>query len=106
MSIFDEHIEDLVPITHSYLKNNGWYSDLYVGYELPASAPIPTYEVYTKRFNGNTIEATLYLTIDDDCRYTYKLKLYSFITHSHIYIHHYITFTEGLELMLQKYELT
>ena len=106
MSIFDEHIRDLEYITHSYLRNTGWQDISYpYGYQDDRYAPSPCYSIYSKRFNGGTVEATLYSTVDEECRYTYKLKFYSFVTHSHIIVHHNIMYTDGLDLMLQKYEL-
>ena len=106
MSIFDEHIEDLVPITHSYLLNTGWQDISYpYGYQDDQYAPNPCYSIYSKRFNSGNVEATLYSTINNDCQLVYKLKLYSFVSHSHIIIHSDIMYTDGLDLMIQKYEL-
>jgi hypothetical protein len=106
MSIFDEHIEDFVPITHSYLLNTSWQDISYpYGYMDDPYAPNPCYSMYSKRFNSGNVEATLYSTINNDCERVYKLKLYSFVTHSHIIIHSDIMYTDGLDLMIQKYEL-
>lgn len=106
MSIFDEHIKDIVPITHSYLLNTGWQDVSYpYGYYEDPYAPTPCYSLYLKRFNSGNVEATLYSTVNNDCEHVYKLKLYSFVTHSHIIIHSDIMYTDGLDLMIQKYEL-
>lgn len=106
MSIFDEHIEDFVPITRSYLLNTGWQDVSYpYGYYEDPYAPNPCYSLYLKRFNSGNVEATLYSTVNDNWEHVYKLKLYSFVTHSHIIIHSDIIYTDGLDLMIQKYEL-
>lgn len=106
MSIFDEHIINLEHITHSYLLNTGWQDISYpYGYQDDRYAPNPCYSIYSKRFNSGNVEATLYGTINNDCQFVYKLKLYSFVTHSHIIIHSDIMYTDGLDLMIQKYEL-
>ena len=106
MSIFDEHNEDFIPITHSYLLNTGW-QDISYPYEYyeDSYAPDPCYSTYSKRFNSGDVEAKLYSTVNNDCEHVYKLKLYSFVTHSHIIIHSDIMYTDGLDLMIQKYEL-
>ena len=106
MSIFDEHIEDFIPITRSYLLNTGWQDVSYpYGYYEDPYAPNPCYSIYSKRFNSGNVEATLYSTVNNNCELVYKLKLYSFVTHSHIIIHSDIMYTDGLDLMIQKYEL-
>ena len=106
MSIFDKYTEDLTPITHLYLRNTGWQDISYpYGYQDDPYAPNPCYSIYSKRFNSGNVEATLYSTINDDCQLVYKLKLYSFVSHSHIIVHHNIMYTDGLDLMIQKYEL-
>lgn len=106
MSIFDEHINNLVPITNSYLLNTGWQDISYpYGYQDDQYAPTPCYSIYSKRFNSGNVEATLYSTVNNNCERVYKLKLYSFVTHSHIIIHSDIMYTDGLDLMIQKYEL-
>ena len=106
MSIFDEHIGDFIPITHSYLLNTGWQDVSYpYGYYEDPYAPNPCYSLYLKRFNSGNVEATLYSTVNNNCEHVYKLKLYSFVTHSHIIIHSDIMYTDGLDLMIQKYEL-
>lgn len=106
MSIFDEHNSDLEYITHSYLRNTGWQDITYpYGYQDDPYAPNPCYSIYSKRFNSGNVEATLYSTINNDCQLVYKLRLYSFVTHSHIIIHHNLMYTDGLDLMIHKYEL-
>lgn len=106
MSIFNEHINKLEYITHAYLRNTGWQDITYpYGYQDDPYAPTPCYSMYSKRFNSGNVEAILYSTVNNDCELVYKLRLYSFVTHSHIIVHHNIIYTDGLDLMLQKYEL-
>lgn len=106
MSIFDEHNSDLEYITHSYLMNTGWQDITYpYGYQDDPYAPNPCYSIYSKRFNSGNVEAMLYSTVNDDCQLVYKLRLYSFVTHSCIIVHHNLMYTDGLDLMIHKYEL-
>lgn len=106
MSIFDEHISDLKYISHSYLRNTGWFDISHpFGYPEDSYAPNPTYAVYRKRFRGSYVEATLYCTVIEDGELVYKLRLYNYVAHTNIIVHHNLIYTDGLELMIQKYEL-
>lgn len=106
MSIFDEHISDLKYISHSYLRTTGWFDISHpFGYPEDPHAPDQTYAVYRKKFSGSCVEATLYCTPNEDGELVYKLRLYYYVTHTNIIVHHNLIYTEGLELMIQKYEL-
>lgn len=101
MSIFDQSLDRVIPITPKSLKEDGWEQVLLSGISPDIHRPI--YGIYAKSFVDDIILCTLVETINHNNELVYKLSFYDKVIESGCDDCTELTHMDGIDIILNKY---
>ena len=90
MSVFDQSLDRVIPITPESLKEDGWEQ-------------VPLSGIYAKSFVDDIILCTLVATINHDSELVYKLSFYNKAIGVGCDICTELTYMDGIDIPLKKY---
>lgn len=101
MSVFDQSLNRVIPITYESLKEDGWEQIPLCGISHDILWPI--YGRYEKSFNDGAISCTLVVTINHNNELVYKLSFYDNIDETVYSDCTELTYMDGIDIILKKY---
>lgn len=101
MSVFDQSLDRVIPITYESLKEDGWEPIPLCG--ISHDRPWPIYGRYEKSFDDGIISCTLIATINHNTELVYKLSFYDNVVDTGCHDCTELTHMDGIDMILKRY---